>query len=371
MKKTLTIVVTVVAIALGLLLLPYFFAPVYQFAKLTPFNGDKLFNPYQNIYSSGWMSITIEESVSKHQKPTLLHDGYAVFAESKKIVKHKHSIPSYTHGFNFFKMQQLCIGSKEVLWIDLPLYQTTGHKQWVIDRLVPHNKIVVLENPGYSFNDLKKLSNYNLLEISNGKTTSIAKWDTALSTGHRVYMMADSRLKSDTPNNFTMIYAPSGVHDEIIHALKNGISYGVTLPANADALVENGGKKPDTFTALKSVDLNNDTLIIVLNKNAASVRFIHQGGRVAKTVTATDSAVYVVQPNDQYIRTEVDFNDGMVYYLNPVTRYSGDNSEMKPAVKVNVSATGWLRFFYFAVVALAFWYFTRKLPGKSEKKKHP
>ncbi|RLD87672.1 MAG: hypothetical protein DRJ09_09805, partial [Bacteroidetes bacterium] len=215
MKKSLKIIITAVAIVLGLLLLSYFFAPVYQFKKSKPFSGDKLFNPYQNIHPSGWMALTIKESVSGSQKPTLLHDSYAVFVEPQKIVKHEHSIPSYTHGFNFFKTRQLCIGSNEVLWIDLPLYQTAGHKQWIIDRLVSHNEIVVLENPGYSFNDLKKLSNYHLLEISNGKTTSVAQWDTALSSGHRVYMMADSRLKSDTSNTFSMIYAPSRGHDEI------------------------------------------------------------------------------------------------------------------------------------------------------------
>ena len=137
----------------------------------------------------------------------------------------------------------------------------------------------------------------------------------------------------------------------------------------AHVFVENREEKPSAFPALKSVDLNDDTLIIVLSKKAAFVRFIHQGGRVVKTVAATDSSFYVIHPNDQYIRTEVGFIDGTVYYLNPVTRYSGDNPDLKLVAKVNVSATGWLRLLYFAAVALMFWYFTRKLPGKNEKKK--
>ena len=368
MNKSFKIVSIAIATVLGLLLLSYFFAPVYQFAKPSPFSGEKLLNPYQNINPSDWIALSVEGRASVRQPSKLIHDSYSVFAESQKIVKHENTVPSYTHGFNFFKTRQLCIGSKEVLWIDLPLYQTSGHKQWIIDRLVPFNEIVVLENPGYSFDNLKKLSNYNLLEISNGKTISLAEWDTALSAGHRAYLLSDSRLKSGVSAGFTMVYAPNQGQDEIVHALKNGISYGVTVPPKEPVLRDNGGAKLESLSTLRKVDLKNDSLTIVLSKEAAAIRFIRQDGKVVKTGYATDSAFYVIQPHDQYIRTEVDFKDGTVYYLNPVTRYSDENTEPKPITKVDVSATGWLRLLYFTAVALMFWYFTRKLPGKSEKK---
>jgi len=365
MKQITRAITVLIGIPLSLLLLFYFFAPVYQFSESQPFSGNKIYNPYANSRPSGWEVLNTADHPVK-LKPD---STFFILAGNQKITNQQRSIPAYTHGFNFFKTKQLCIGAEQVLWIDLPLVQTTGLKQWIIDRLRPHNEIVALENPGYSFHDLKKLTNYDLLEIANGETVSVAKWDTALSSGQYAWLLADSRLTTGQPHCFTMVYAPKHTQDELIHSLKNGISYGVVLPTNQMKMVINIEEKLRSLPVIQKVVFDNGTLIITLNQKPETIRFIKQGGREVKLVNNADSVSYAFQPEDQYIRTEVSFDDGTVYYLNPVARYSGDTPEPKLVAGVNVNATSWLRLLYFIAVAFIFWYFTRKLPGKSEKQK--
>jgi len=365
MKQMIKTIAVLAGILLSLLLLFYFFAPVYRFSESKPFSGDNVYNPYANAQPSGWKVLNITDHPVKFNPDST----FSILAENQKITKQQRSITAYTHGFNLFKIKQLCVGAEQVLWIDLPLVQTTGLKQWIIDRLRPHNEIVALENPGYSFRDLKKLTHYDLLEISNGKTVSVAEWDTALSSGQNAWLLIDSRLTTGQPRCFTMVYAPEHSQDELIHSLKSGISYGVILPAkNGKTPVNNEGKRRG-MSRLKKVDLSKNILTVTLNQKAKTIRFIQQGGREVKLVNSADSVFYTIQPEDQYIRTEVGFEDGTMYYLNPVIRCHGDAPESKLVAGVDVNATGWLRLLYFIVVAFMFWYFTRKLPGKSKKQK--
>ncbi len=365
MNITIRIIAVSIGTVFSLLILFYFLAPVYQFSEPQPFSGNKIYNPYVNSHPSGWKVLNTANYPLKFKPDST----FFILAANQKITNQQPLIPAYTHGFNFIKTKQLCIGAEQVLWIDLPLVQTTGLKQWIIDRLRPHNEIVALENPGYSFHDLKKLTHYDLLEIANGETVSVAKWDTALSSGQYAWLLSDSRLTKDRPHCFTMVYAPKHTQEELIHSLKNGISYGVVLPAKQMKMVVNIEEKLRSLPVVRKVVFVNGTLIITLNQKAETIRFIKQGGREVKLVNNADSVSYAFQSVDQYIRTEIEFDDGMVYYLNPVARYSGETPESKLVAGVNVNATGWLRLLYFIAVAFIFWYLTRKLPGKSEKQK--
>jgi len=55
------------------------------------------------------------------------------------------------------------------------------------------NEIVAIAHPGWENGfppgDLKYLSNYDLLEVLDANWHSVAQWDSALSSGHPVYIV--------------------------------------------------------------------------------------------------------------------------------------------------------------------------------------
>ncbi len=368
--KTLKMVAILIAILVGMLLLFYFFAPLYRFSTPQPFSGNKLYNPYKNIRPEAWRLMDVSNTDKTADDILPKDKSCFIFADNQKISPSEVSgalLPAYTHGFNLAGVKQVCIGSDEVLWIDLIFFQTTGLKQWVIDRLRPHNKLIALCTNGYSFDDLRRITQYDLLEISDGKDFSLAKWDTALSAGQKAFLLADNRAGVKKNLSFTMVNLPSKTGKSFIHSLKKGISYGVKLPVRNSVNVEAIDNILNHLPVIQKVDLLHDTLLVKLNADVKMIRFVKQGGVEAKNVKATDSALYVIKPSDQYVRIEVSLNDGTVYYLNPVIRYNGNRPQSRLIAKVDVSTTGWLRLLYFSMVAFLFWYFTRKLPGKKEK----
>ncbi len=367
---TLKIVAVAIVISVGMLLLFYFFAPLYQFSTPQPFSGNKLYNPYKNMQSDAWCLLDVSNADKAVDDFLPKDKSCFIFADNQKITPSELSgvsLPAYTHGFNLAGVKQVCIGSDEVLWIDLIFFQTTGLKQWVIDRLRPHNKLIALGTDGYSFDDLRKITHYDLLEISNGKDFSLAKWDTALSAGQKAFLLADNRAGVKKNLSFTMVNLPSKTGKSFIHSLKKGISYGVKLPVKNSVNGEANDNILNHLPVIQKVELLHDTLLVKLNSDVKMIRFVKQRGVEVKNAKATDSVLYVVKPNDQYVRIEVSLNDGTVYYLNPVIRYNGNRPESRLIAKVDVSTTGWMRLLYFSMVAFLFWYFTRKLPGKKEK----
>ncbi len=364
--KLFKVILVLAAIPVGILLLFYFFAPIYHFSAPQQFKGTKIYNPYKNIEPSGWLALDVTED-EKFVDSTIVNKTNVVAENQNILMQNSHNrIQAYTHGFNFVRTKQICIGSQEVLWIDLAFFQTTGLKQYIIDRLEKHNKLIALESQGYSFNDLKKLTRYNLWEILNGRVSSIAKWDTALSAGQPAFLLADNRLKGKDFYSFTMVNTSENKPASLIHSLNKGSVFGVKLPVNGSSFVS-AGKKQIQLPFPEKVLMHNDTLLLKLKRQVKLIRFIRQGGRVAKSVQQADSAFYVLKPDDQYIRTEIMLNDGTVLYLNPVIRYNQNFPVSQLTAKVDVNVTGWLRLFYFAVVAFLFWFFTRKLPGKKTK----
>ncbi len=393
LKGILKFIVLLVGSLLGVFLLFYLMAPVYQFSGPVPFEGDKLYNPYQEMDSTHWRKYNFQVQsrvwggVTNGRKNsnrlidsvyrTLGYD-YVATSDYQSINYHgkenPNFIPTYEHGYNVFKTHQVCIGSDEVLWIDLLLYQSTGMKQWIIDKLRPHNEIVALAHPklrnGYTFNDLKKLTHYDLMEVLNNFRVSAAHWDTALSAGQKIFILADDDAHDvmnpvEVGTRFTMINASSTNRENIISALKAGNAYGVDFKLIENETIAEKAVREKKLPLITSFNLNSDTLIVKTDSTVKTFRFIRQGGEVMKEINMSNTGTYVIKPSDQYIRTEIDLMNGTRFYLNPVIRYSGDKPESKLVAKIDVTATGWLRILYFVVVATAFWYFTRKLPGKS------
>ena len=241
--------------------LPFVVSPTYNFEEAKPFSGDKIWNPYYNMHpptwkrcnfqlqSKAWGGIT-DGSNNTFEKvwdryTDLNYDVIGISDYQKINTQAKDSngyVPIYEHGYNIKKTHQVSIGAKEVCWLDFPVYQTTSHKQFLINLQRNKTDILAIVHPafdleGYSHEDLQKLSNYDLLEALNVQKYSISHWDAALSAGRIAYILANDDLHDiDDPYIYgrliTMINAKSAHQDDIIPALKNGnaMDFPFTLP---------------------------------------------------------------------------------------------------------------------------------------------
>ena len=51
------------------------------------------------------------------------------------------------------------------------------------------------------------------------------------------------------------------------------------------------------------------------------------------------TAFYVIRPEDNYVRTEIEFKDGTTLYLNPITRHESDEIVKQRLDKINYPKT--------------------------------
>ncbi|MBI4649511.1 MAG: hypothetical protein HY738_23655, partial [Bacteroidia bacterium] len=198
----------------SLLIIPFIFCPVYDFPAPSPFSGDNLWNPYQNMDSTLWWKANFQVQsdawagiTSGRENPSqkiyelykYLEYDIITISDYMKINDYGKNappyIPVYEHGYNLFKVHQVCIGANKVCWFDYPLFQTKHNKQFIIN-LLRDNDLVALAHPAfvpysYSTNDMKYLCNYDCIEAMNHLKYSFSHWDSALSAGHPVFLLSD------------------------------------------------------------------------------------------------------------------------------------------------------------------------------------
>ncbi len=358
----------------------YLLAPVYKFSGPVSFSGDKLYNPYQSIDSSdwrkynfqvqskAWLGITDGRKNSNELIDSIYTQlGYDHVATSdyQKINKFglddSAYIPTYEHGYNIFKTHQVCIDADQVLWIDLMFGQTLSMKQWIIDKLREHTKIIVLAHPllrhGYSINDMKYLTNYDAIEVLNNMRLSIDHWDAALSSGQIAYIIGNDDAHDVMNTNhvgrrFTMINSPNLYRDTIVAKLKKGVAYGMDFFRIDDEPFDDKVKRSRHTPKLTSAVLYKDTLVVTVDAIALQFRFIGRDGKILYVENNTKSASYILNINDPYVRTEIIFPDSSVMYLNPVLRYSGEYPVTLKTAEIDLSATMKLRIVYFLIALI-------------------
>jgi len=374
----------------------YLLAPVYKFSGPVPFSGDKLYNPYQSIdsgdwrkynfqvQSRAWLGITDGRKNSNELIDsiyTILGYDHVATSDYQKINTFGKNdpayIPTYEHGYNIFKTHQVCIGSDEVLWVDLMFGQTLSMKQWILDKLSKHSELVILAHPllrgGYSLNDMKYLTNYDGIEVLNNLRISDEHWDAALSSGQIAYIVAnddahDVMNSNEVGRRFTMINSKISDKDTIISNLKKGAAYGMDFYRIGDEPMNDKVERSKYIPKLSSTELNSDTLSVTVDTTALQISFIGYKGKVMKTVNDTNSATYVIAQSDPYIRTEIMFTDLSVMYLNPVIRYDEEFPKTLKTAEIDSSATMRLRIIYFIIGLLIAYLFAKyRLRRKSKQ----
>ncbi|MDD5506839.1 MAG: hypothetical protein PHD25_00740 [Bacteroidales bacterium] len=374
-------------LAIGILILHHLMCPVFKFSEPASFSGNKLYNPYQNIDSAVWRKGNFQVQSKawggitdgRKNSNELIFDvyrqlGYDIIAISdyQKIntwgSDQPGFIPVYEHGYGFEKNHHVLIGAHKVIWNDYPLFQNLHHKQQILNRLRASSDLVYIAHPeftrDYPAEEVKWLSNYDGIEALNGFRKSIGHWDTALSAGRYVTILANDDAHDvsnpDEVGQFcTMIHSPLNHSSQIIASLKKGQSYGAEIPRPLGETMEQKALRHQHLPRLRKVQLQGDTLLVEMDSSAAEFRFISGGGIVKSRQANSSIAAYTIQASDPYIRTEIAYPDGTTFYLNPVARYKETIPSNPPAFRIDQQKTWFLRGLTFTGLILL-WIFYRK-----------
>jgi len=358
-----------------LLFLPFLISPIYNFPEPKPFSGDKIWNPYQNIDSLKWLKGNFQIQCEAwggftdgNNNPTdkvyklykkLNYDVIGISDYMKINDYFKDSaeyIAIYEHGYNARKTHQVSIGTtEEVYWLDFPLYQTTSHKQFILNQLRTRTQVLSIVHPdfhfeGYTHQDLKYLVNYDLLEALNHQRFSLSHWDVVLSNGHAKYILADDDAH-DINNPFlvgvvaTMLNANSNSPSDVVESLLSGRTYGYVPYTPSEDNYDKKAERTKSFPYLISAKLQGNSYTVKFTEPAVKVDFIGQNGEIMQSVTNSNTANYKFRDSDTYIRVEAKFSGSEnKIYMNPIFRYIGDNPLYEKIATINwwKSMAAWL-----------------------------
>jgi hypothetical protein len=355
-------VLTVVAIVL---VLPYACSPIYRFPEPRPFAGGQFLNPYDrlrgdwkraNLHAHGiaWGGLTNGQQPSEEVARSYRALGYDVPGVSNyhtiAAQPGQDSLPIYEHGYNISKRHQLAIGARRVAWFDFPLWQGLSHEQLIIDQVGATADLVALAHPGlrdgYTQDNLRLLTGYQMLEIVNGPFEAEQPWDWALSSGHAVWGVAndDSHDTTDprrTAMAWNMIDAPSTSTSDVVSALRAGRAYAVGRTDD---------EAPAMDAVVTAVTFAAGTLTVAHDGPPSTLEFVGQNGAIKRTVKNASSASYTFQPQDTYVRTVIRAPKTTLY-LNPVLRYD-DAALRVPVATVDLGRTWALRTVCLAALAV-------------------
>ena len=387
------------------LLLPilyvYLSVPTYSFKEPRPFRGEYLYNPYQDMNPDQWKKYHFHCHSRRYSGLTngrksaetaidsvyraLGYDHYGI-SDYMGINDHGSEregyIPAYEHGYGFIhKTHQICIGAASVYWPDFPFMQNINMKQHMINKLGERCRFVMPAHAsftkGYQVSDMMFLSNYRLLEVVNPYGNAFEHWDKALSNGHRVYAMGnddthDITKVNEVCRNLTMINTPDLDPEHVYEALDKGLCYAVEFdnffhyPMTLDEKIQQVKALP----YLTRAQLVGDTLFIETSADKMKeVKFIGQDGKVLKAEEKTATAFYIIQPEDTYVRTEININGLQHFYLNPVTRHPTSSPVDQRLDYVNKAQTYLYWFVYIVAFAAIVWYLFKKAKEKKEQHK--
>lgn len=356
------------------------FVPSYSFDEPKPFNGTYLHNPYKDMNPDNWIQSnfhahtrrfvgltngrlnTNEMLDSVYSSLGFKHIGISDYNTINYYDSANASfVPTYEHGYGIFKIHQLCLGADKVRPVDYLLFQNLSMKQHTLNRLSKRARLVIPAHPsfvekGYLVEDMKYLSNYKLMEVLNGFRISTEHWDKALSNGHLVYLIGnddshDVTDVSDVAKRFTMINAPENEAELLLQALENGNAVGVDFQLRKDETLEKKIQRLEKdLPYIRQVELRGDTLLISASKKIGTIKFIGQGGEELDVQKRQDTAMYVMQPEDTYVRCVLMFSCGTTLFLNPITRHESEEIVKQRLDKINYPKTIMLWMTYAVII---------------------
>lgn len=374
----------------------YAIAPIYDFKQSPTFSGKQIHNPYAGIDSTTWKkgNFQVQSQVWFGVTDGRKNESKAIYAVYQQLgydiititdymkintfgKDQDGYVAAYEHGYGFRKTHQVCLGARKVNWLDYPFYQNLNHKQHIINLLRRNNEIVTVAHPsvrkGYVPEEMKLLANYDLLEAVSHYAVSLEYWDSALSSGHAVYLLSnddshDVLNPTKVGRYCTFINTESMEEADILSALKSGRAFGAKINMLEGDDFFKKAESHRKIPVLKSVEVINDTLFIELSHKARIVTFVGNKGMIKKSSSGAAKAFYPIMPDDPYIRTEIIFEDNTQFFLNPVIRYHENLPERSRSPEVNWIKT-WLQRFIALMIALTILLLVFKLRKSNAKKR--
>ena len=195
----------------------------------------------------------------------------------------------YEHGFNPFKSHRLVFLADNIHFFDYPLFQTTSHKQEIINHLRENSQGIAIAHPsmrnGHSKSDMKKLVGYDFIEVGHPHRLSTEYWDAALSEGRLSWLLSNDDCH-DTKSNlsftyFNYILSEKVPFDDVLIEMKKGKMYGVSSMYNCD------------IVKLEKCKMNGDTIQVKFNQVLKQIDFIGDNGKLIKRSELTDNAFLI------------------------------------------------------------------------------
>jgi len=326
----------------------YCFCPVYSFENPTSFEGDSIYNPYASSASGNWVKCNFHTHArcwngftsgkgtagDVYRAYDKLHYAIHVVSDYQYIdttaCLSSGYISSYEHGYNILKTHQLVLGADAVCWKDYFLPQTLNNKQDVLDRIgtTDHNALLIINHPlernGYRATDFTYLTRYSCMEVLNPTCNSSALWDAALSAGKPIFILGDDDCHNITDTNkvgkiCTWINVTEVNQDNILHAIKTGNSYAMTIGKNLMQKEREGNN--DSMPMLKSFTVTSDTVHAKFSLSANDIIVSGENGRLLYKTPGSDSVSFKLGKQEPYARITAVYNNGTQLLLNPVFRY--------------------------------------------------
>lgn len=310
----------------------YLKTTIYTFPDPTPFSGDHWYNPYADLsgtlfranfhaHSHCWGGLTHGEDTEEELVSAYRERGYDIPGISNYhyistvLADDPLYIPLYEHGLNVQKIHALVLGAQRVSTTSFPYHFSVHETQQMLGAASAAGELTALAHPvmgRLSMEDMRRLTNYNLMEVGNTLGMSSTHWDAALSAGRPAWILCNDDVhsleKEEAFIKWNMIYASEPTATAALEALRAGRHYGV----------ESYDTQCDENTLL-SVRVENDTLKILLENPVNQLNLHGQGGIKKVSAVNTRTVHYRLTPGDSYIRAEI-HQDHCVWYLNPVVR---------------------------------------------------
>ena len=141
-------------------------------------------------------------------------------------------------------------------------------------------------------------------------------------------------------------------------ALENGNAVAVDFPVRREETLEQKIKRlKNDVPYMTQIELCGDTLLISASKQISKIKFIGQDGKELDVQKNQKTAKYIIQPEDNYVRTVATFKGGVTLYLNPITRHESDEIVKQRLDKINYPKTIILWTLYVLVIFALFYIF--------------
>ena len=361
---------------------------IYDFQSPKPFCGADIFNPYANLDTAHcWkranfhVHTRVEGLFNEceywpdevHQKLEKFGYDIITFSNHNQLTTHPFDpelqVNVYEHGYNIFKFHKLVFGSSSVHFFDHLFPFIASQKQFQLDLLKKEADILQINHPlrtnFFSMDQFQKLGGYRLLELDSGRSTENEYWDTALSSGHYCFGLANDDLhypdrSGRIARRCNFLCTPSAQYKDILKTLNEGAFYSMRIPDYGDGDWDIKYKKNQQLPYIKTIGLQDSTIFASYSVKADSIKVTGEHHSTLAMTYQCDTIAYTMKCADPYARITAYFPEGEVIYTNPFARYDASDSDSPftdSTHSVNYSLTILFNLTILALLICALWMF--------------